>query len=592
MATKDKLVNLEDLKAVYDHGTELLEEKADQTGSYPDLIAGTADNLLSSSYQTDRTPYLLRRTPYGVREKGSIVGGSIVWNQLIKNGNFADGTTGWSGSSASISASNGELTVIKNDNAPAGVGYARQLGVPLIVGHKYLATCDYKGITGKSLVLFTNSANAGMTTVIPIDENWHTKAVVFNVSSLPSVNVIFWMNYATTTADNVAKFRNICYFDLTLMFGSEIADYIYAQEQATAGAGVALAKAWAGITANYYPYDPGSIKSVTGLTAHKMTGFNQWDEEWESGGINGTNGGIYTDSTRIRSKNYISVLPNTSYYIKSPKAFNYAWYDENKQYISGNNSASPNYVRTSPNGARYLKFAIIDTAYNNDICINFSDPSKNGQYEPYTAHTYPLDSSLTLRGIPKLDGDNLYYDGDVYKADGTVERRYSVVDLGTLQWSYITTSDRNYFRTVSLTGRKTNTPVVCSKYAYGGNVYDSTMFNAQTGIYTAVNSCIVQIKDTNYTDVETFKTAMSGVYILYEVATPTTEQAEPYTALQICDLNGTEEWVGASMPVGHDTQYYADLKGKIEDIPDAPSADGTYTLKVTVSGGVATYSWG
>ena len=34
---------------------------------------------------------------------------------------------------------------------------------------------------------------------------------------------------------------------------------------------------------------------------------------------------------------------------------------------------------------------------------------------------YALDSSVTLRGIPKLDAsNNLYYDGDTYEADGTV----------------------------------------------------------------------------------------------------------------------------------------------------------------------------
>lgn len=38
---------------------------------------------------------------------------------------------------------------------------------------------------------------------------------------------------------------------------------------------------------------------------------------------------------------------------------------------------------------------------------------------------YALDSSLVLRGIPKLDANNkLYYDGDVYESDGTVTRLY------------------------------------------------------------------------------------------------------------------------------------------------------------------------
>lgn len=39
---------------------------------------------------------------------------------------------------------------------------------------------------------------------------------------------------------------------------------------------------------------------------------------------------------------------------------------------------------------------------------------------------YPLDSSLTLRGIPKLTDGKLWYDGDRYEADGTVTRKYGI----------------------------------------------------------------------------------------------------------------------------------------------------------------------
>ena len=45
------------------------------------------------------------------------------------------------------------------------------------------------------------------------------------------------------------------------------------------------------------------------------------------------------------------------------------------------------------------------------------------------------------------------------------------------------------------------------------------------------------------------------------------------------------------MPVGHNTKYFEDVIGNIENIPQPPSANGTYTLKCTVSSGVPTYSW-
>ena len=73
-----------------------------------------------------------------------------------------------------------------------------------------------------------------------------------------------------------------------------------------------------------------------------------------------------------------------------------------------------------------------------DTCVHLTwSGYRNGEYEPYEKHSYPLDSTLTLRGIPKLDANNnLYYDGDTYESDGTVTRKYGIVDLGT-RWSRV-----------------------------------------------------------------------------------------------------------------------------------------------------------
>ena len=391
-----------------------VDNKADKVGYYPDLIAGTADNLLSSSYQTDRTPYLLRRTPYGARERGNIVGGSIVWNQLCN--------------AASVTVAN---------------------------GHKYFMKKGAAYSVGAS----TGTAITGLT----------------------------------SDSDMV--------IDLTLMFGPTIADYIYTQEQAAAGAGVALAKALAGITADYYPYDAGSIKSVTGLTEHRMT-------------------------------------------------------DGNGDVIG----------------------------------------------------EYPLDSTLTLRGLPKLDGGSIYYDGDVYKADGTVERRYKEL-LVDRDRSWVKDSDYNgynryYFEDNTIKRYTSYKGLIPNSKGYEvatGYIFDSasndvaiTLYNANIGINAGRNWFYVGLKSSlGINTLDAFKNWLdsNNFSVVLELATPTTEQAEPYTELQICDPAGTEEWVGASMPVGHDTKYYEDLKGKLENIPDVPSTSGTYVLKATVSSSGVTYSW-
>ena len=98
--------------------------------------------------------------------------------------------------------------------------------------------------------------------------------------------------------------------------------------------------------------------------------------------------------------------------------------------------------------------------------------------------TYPIDSSVTLRGMLKKDAsDNLYYDGDEYLPDGTVNRYYG---------------ERTY-----------------------------------------------QAGDESLTDAIT-----DGTNTVYKLTTPTTESADPYTALQVCDPDGTEEWVDYGVAQG------------------------------------------
>lgn len=206
---------------------------------------------------------------------------------------------------------------------------------------------------------------------------------------------------------------------------------------------------------------------------------------------------------------------------------------------------------------------------------------------------YPIDSTWTGMGVPKLDSANkLYFDGDTYASDGTVTEKYGIVDLGTLDWT--TTANSVFYAAVS--GMKVTssdadrlTGFICQRYANatspagGASMVDKTCFRNNGAFF---------IRDNAYTDAATFKIAMSGQYLVYELATPTTSTASPFTSPQICDPDGTEEYVTTGLvPVGHETEYVENLADKLTDIPDLPTTAGTYRLKVTVSGGVPSYSW-
>ena len=410
-------------------------------------------------------------------------------------------------------------------------------------------------------------------------------------------------------------------FDLTQMFGSAVADTAYGQ-------GATWFKRY--FPNDYYDYNAGELISVSGLQSHDMVGFNQWDEEWVNGFIDG-NGAFVSRTDIVGSKNAIPVLPSTRYYFKRPgTAYITFWrkpaaYNElNAEDFISRISRNEGIVEfLTPSDCHAIHFNMLNTygnSYKHDICINLShNGSRNGKYEPYAKHSYPLDSSLTLRGIPKLSADNqLYFDGDEYLPEGKVNRRYGVVDLGTLTWAisdglfYAVLNDR-YENNVSGSG-------VCSTYPFYGRRRWGTLVNElpdkQFAFTTDSAKKYIIIKNSTYSDAAAFKTAMSGVMLVYELATPTEETAEPYNEVQLVDDWGTEEYIsGTICPVGHETRYPANLRDKLQHLPDAasengsyliqqtdgqmvltpfpapPSMAGNYVLKATVTNGVPTYTW-
>ena len=192
-----------------------------------------------------------------------------------------------------------------------------------------------------------------------------------------------------------------------------------------------------------------------------------------------------------------------------------------------------------------------------DTCVHIVwDGERDGDYEAYQKWTYPLDSDLELRGIPKLDAsNNLYYDGDTYEDDGTVTRKYGI---------------RAY----------------------------------QSG-------------DESDTSVITDKT--NTVYPLQTPTTETADPYQNPQIVDDFGTEEYVDERTVAIPVGHDTEYMNNLKAKLEMAPDSPdgdgdyivrqtngensyvplmkelpslpTTDGTYTLKCTVASGTATLGW-
>ena len=238
--------------------------------------------------------------------------------------------------------------------------------------------------------------------------------------------------------------------DLTAMFGSEVADYLYTLESGTAGAGVSLFKSLFG--ADYYPY---------------------------------------TANTLISAKPTGKVIK-----------------DENDQTIE-------------------------TIVY----------------------------SGNELRGLLKVGTNGLYADGDVDNGSGSTAVRYGIVDLGSLTWTYISASGHERMKaTLAEWKRPSNANTkpngICELAMISSNASYS---HSAEGIAKENDSdSIFVYTSTMGTDANAFKTAMSGKYLVYELASPTTATSTAWSNPIQAKQGGTEEFTDSrtiKMPCGHDTIY-------------------------------------
>ena len=589
--------------------SELEESKANVNGNYADMTVGTAEQLTSTVGVEDNSPYTFRASPaVGDRaQMKAIVGGTVAWNQLETPGAYI--SSGATVSGITITHESGAITATLNGTKPADGNYAQvyaKENIAAINNHVYLIISpELPNLTSNQYYTYA----FGPTSVTGYVQG-HGYGIVKAIST--GTAYVYGRIYIANAVGSYT-FTNfkIGYnlIDLTAAFGSTIADYLYTLETATAGAGIAKLKSWGFLTKPYYEYNAGGLESVQ-VSAHNTTGLNQWDEEWENCYYNeGSTGQKAADNASFGCKNPIPVIPSTVYNLTvPPKSYYVLFYDKNNNFIShvffGSSSSFPR-LFTTPDNCHYITFYSYNsygTTYSNDICINIHrDGERDGEYEPYTERTYPLDP-VVLRGILKLDANNNpYYDGDRYLPDGTVTRRYGIVDLGSLSWGATTTTIEGVYRMRGTLTTAAKAPsannivanIACSKY--------SAIKSSETDVSPIMgiaidNNGYIRVYDPSYntsSSASAFKAVMSGVYFVYELATPTTETAEPFTDLRIVDKWSTEEFIDAgdrdvAVPVGHKTLYMADLKGKLEKAPDAPSSDGDYILRR--ADGVNTYT--
>lgn len=457
----------DEAKAIVDGVTGALAEKAD-TDDIPDLVSDNlARGILGNEtvLSTDNTPFVSKTMGAGKYQRKKFVGCSFVWNQMIENGDFSDGTTGWSIYNAVygyITASNNVITLTAQRAMPYSDVAFRKYNLNRKANHRYYISFSYK-TTSSNGISFSGTMLSQGTGFEPTTE-W-TKITILTSRDTDDDNAYITFGFGNPAVGDTLDVKEVYMVDLTQLFGSTtIADYIYNLEQATAGAGVAKLKELGFFTEDYYAYDAGSVQSVD-IKEYKVTKDN-----------------IVT--------------------------------------------------------------------------------------------TYPL-TPTELRGVPRIDANNnIYCDGDEYASDGGVTRKYGIVDLGTLNWGYDTYPRGSYFY-ARVPLRKPGTNFICIKYPnIGVRPSSYAVLDKIIAVEDLINTYI-DIVDSSYTDADSFKTAMSGVYLVYEKATPTTETLTPFDYPQsvgsleeITDYKVEQEDRDVAIPTGHVTEYMG--KGGEFTLPTLP----------------------
>ena len=165
---------------------------------------------------------------------------------------------------------------------------------------------------------------------------------------------------------------------------------------------------------------------------------------------------------------------------------------------------------------------------------------------PYYPHRSPYTYDIPTE-VQELDG---YGEGAGTASNGIVwengevwyEKKVHTIDLGALNWEVQSTNRFVAYLPTDKIAKPTGSykiaaNAVCSKY---DNLPQDTLYANKVGIaIQATAGTTVYVYDTTYSDATTFKSAMNGVSLCYEMQTPeTTDISDLITADNLIEVEG------------------------------------------------------
>lgn len=219
-----------------------------------------------------------------------------------------------------------------------------------------------------------------------------------------------------------------------------------------------------------------------------------------------------TENTRIGSS---STSPGGTFTVSDD--------DDYTVWLYNSNGISANDViwfqlESGPTATSYASYSNICPISGWSAVDLFRESAYDPTATPYIPITIPTPPGTVYGGYIHVSEDG--------SAELVVDR--AEVDLGTLGWNV--QSDHVFRTSKSNIGcKEVNTAVlVCSEYPVVTASIDNGMYQTTAQI---------RVTDSAYTDKDVFTAAMSGVQLVYELATPITYQLDPITVQTLLGQN-------------------------------------------------------
>lgn len=447
----------------------------------------------------------------GLAKITDVKGNTLVWNQLVQNGNFAStsnfiviGATDFT-----VSGNVASFSVLANDDR-------LQQNMLVTKGHKYLISMDVLNSSPNTMRIFWGQP----VLVFSPSASWQRVQAIFDTSSLTTSTYALGLRLMGTISSGTRatiQTKNWNCFDLTQMGYDSIVD---------------PSEFTSLFPLSYYSYNQGSLLSFNG-NGIKTVGknLNPWQGVNYSAVADRTiflKKGDYIFSTDTgeslqNSANiYIAVFTSdgTNVTDGAISSNRFALNSAKTFYYGGASSSQPYPFTLNKDG--YVSFGFNNVRPTNIGALQLEFGSTATSYEPYT-------ESVLSFSLPTLRSANAIYDEVTKEENGYKNTtRLRIVDLGTLPWTKMSgqTSDIARYRSNGLIGvvkqgvNSIASNILCDSFTtasanqgWSGIVRDAVTID--DGSYVNI------YPTTDYSTAEDFKTAMSGKFLVYELANPT-----------------------------------------------------------------------